>query len=173
MTISALEARLQHLEAIEAIRQLKSRYLFCCDRKDPEGVRDCFAPGEVTIDFGRIGVFTHRDQLVDVFTRLGCVEHVIDMHHGVNPQIELVDDNNARGIWGLHYVMINTRDKQLVELGSYYHDEYIKLDGQWKISATRNVVDSTRIMDISGETPRVLFAGGEAPAEVDDPQAQG
>lgn len=64
MTISALEARLQHLEAIEAIRPLKSRYLFFCDRKDPEGVRDCFAPGEVTIDFGRIGVFTHRDQLV-------------------------------------------------------------------------------------------------------------
>lgn len=161
MTMSELESRLQHLEDIEAIRQLKARYLFCCDRKDPDGVRECFAPGEVTIDFGRVGVFTHRDQLVDVFTRLGCVEHVIDMHHGVNPQIELIDDENARGTWGLHYVMINTRDKQLVELGSYYYDEYIKLDGQWKISATRNVVDSTRIMDISGETPKILFAGSE------------
>lgn len=173
MTISELESRLQHLEDIEAIRQLKARYLFCCDRKDPDGVRECFAPGEVKIDFGRVGVFTHRDQLVDVFTRLGCVEHVIDMHHGVNPQIDLIDDEKARGTWGLHYVMINTRDKQLVELGSYYYDEYIKLDGQWKISATRNVVDSTRIMDISGDTPKVLFAGGEAPAAVDNPQAQG
>lgn len=172
MPTTALEARLQQLEDIEAIRQLKSRYLFCCDRKDPEGVRECFAPGKVAIDFGRVGVFNHRDQLVDVFTRLGCVEHVIDMHHGVNPQIELLDANHARGTWGLHYVMINTHAKQLVELGSYYYDEYIKLDGQWKISASRAVVDSTRITNISGETPTILFAGGEAPAAVDNLQTQ-
>lgn len=173
MPTTALEARLQRLEDIEAIRQLKSRYLFCCDRKDPQGVRDCFAPGEVIIDFGRVGVFNNRDQLVEVFTKLGCVEHVIDMHHGVNPQIEWIDQSRACGTWGLHYVMINTRDKQLVELGSYYYDEYVKLDGQWKISASRTVVDSTRIMDISGDTPVLLFAGGEAPAAVDNPETQG
>lgn len=168
-----LEARLQRLEDVQAIQQLKSRYLFCCDRKDPQGVRDCFAPGAVYIDFGRVGVFTHRDQLVEVFTQLGCVEHVIDMHHGVNPQIELLMPDHARGTWSLHYVMINTRDRQLVELGSYYHDEYIKLDGQWKISRSRAVVDSTRILDISSETPRLLFAGGAAPASIDDPVTQG
>lgn len=168
-----LEARLQRLEDIQAIQQLKSRYLFCCDRKDPQGVRDCFAPGEVLIDFGRVGVCTHRDQLVEVFTRLGCVEHVIDMHHGANPQIELLTPAHARGTWALHYVMINTRDRQLVELGSYYYDEYIKLDGQWTISRSRAVVDSTRILDISGETPRLVFAGGAAPASIDDPGTQG
>lgn len=172
MTANTLEARLRRLEDIEAIRQLKARYLYCCDRKDPEGVRDCFAPGEVEIDYGRIGVFTHRDQLVEVFTQLGCVEHVIDMHHGVNPQIEILDETTAKGSWGLHYVMINTRDKQLVELGAYYEDEYVKLDGQWKIRKTRSIVDSTRIVDLSAEVPKVLFAGAEAPASVDDPSQQ-
>ena len=173
MNTTDLEARLRRLEAIEAIKQLKSRYLFCCDRKNPAGVRDCFAPGEVTIDYGRIGVYRDREELVKVFSELGCVEHVIDMHHGANPQIEILDDCNARGTWALHYVMINTRDKQLVELGAYYYDDYVKIDGQWKIRNTRCEVDSTRIVDLAGETPKTLFAGGQAPAAVDDPSRQG
>src|ERR1700733_5871009 len=75
-----LEARLRRLEDTEAIRSLKGRYFFCCDRKDPQGVRDCFAPGKVLIDYGRIGVFSDRDQLVDVFERLGCHDHIVEMH---------------------------------------------------------------------------------------------
>jgi len=167
-----LESRLRALEDREAIRELKARYLFSCDRKDPAGVRSCFAPGEVTIDFGRVGVFHDREQLVEIFTALGCVEHVIDMHHGVNPLIELIDENSARGTWGLHYVTINTRDKQLVELGAYYYDEYVKIDGHWKIKTTRCDVDSTRVVDLGEQVPKVLFAGGQAPAETDDITSQ-
>ena len=43
--IESLEARVRRLEDADAIRRLKARYFTCCDRKDPEGMRDCFAPG--------------------------------------------------------------------------------------------------------------------------------
>ena len=41
-----LEARMSRLEAIEAIKNLKARYWYCCDHKDVEGVRSC----EVTLE---------------------------------------------------------------------------------------------------------------------------
>ncbi|RQR29148.1 nuclear transport factor 2 family protein, partial [Burkholderia sp. Bp9131] len=83
--IERMEVRVRRLEDADAIRQLKARYFTCCDRKDPQGMRDCFAPGTVHIDYGRIGTFEHRDALVDVFERLGCHPHIVEMHHGVNP----------------------------------------------------------------------------------------
>ncbi|MFM0208652.1 nuclear transport factor 2 family protein [Paraburkholderia sediminicola] len=167
-----LEARLRRLEDMEAIRSLKSRYFFCCDRKDPQGIRDCFAPGKVLIDYGRIGVFSDRDQLVDVFERLGCHDHIVEMHHGANPQIALVDDTTARGTWGLFYYLINTRDRAVTQLGAYYEDEYRKLDGVWRISVTRCVVTSTLAMDLADGMAKILFAGRSAPALVDDPENQ-
>ena len=52
-----IEQRVQALEDIEAIRQLKARYLFCCDCKDPKGARSCFVDGPIHIDYGVIGTF--------------------------------------------------------------------------------------------------------------------
>ncbi|WP_321799211.1 nuclear transport factor 2 family protein [Caballeronia sp. J97] len=163
-SMEELEARLRRLEDADAIRRLKARYFTCCDRKDPQGMRACFAPGAVHIDYGRIGVFGNADQLVDVFERLGCHAHVVEMHHGVNPDIVVLDAMHARGTWGLHYQMIDTNARTLTQLGAYYEDEYRKLDGAWKIAATRCVVTSTLCARYDGDAPAVLFAGAQPPA---------
>ncbi|ODV44109.1 bile acid 7-alpha dehydratase [Cupriavidus sp. UYMMa02A] len=164
-----LEQRLRKLEDLEAIRQLKARYFFCCDQKDPQGVRDCFASGQVLIDYGRLGVFHERDQLVELFERLGCHEHIVEMHHGVNPQLTVADADHAYGTWGLHYQQIDTHTSTLTQFGAYYEDEYRKLDGAWKIISTRCVVTSTMALQLDAATVRTLFAGrapllAEAPA---------
>lgn len=171
-SIDELNARLSRLEDTEAIRVLKARYFFSCDRKDPQAVRDCFAPGPVSIDYGRIGVFNDREQLVDVFTQLGCHDHIVEMHHGLNPQIVVADAAHAHGTWGVYYHMINTRDRTVTQLGAYYEDEYRKLDGQWKISATRCTVTSTLVMDLAEGMAKILFAGATPPADVVDPANQ-
>lgn len=151
------------LEDAAAIVNLKARYFACCDLKDPEGVRDCFITGAVRIDYGRVGVFHHRDQLVEVFSRLGCQPHMVEMHHGVNPEVTVLDAFHARGKWGLHYQGINTRDQTITQLGAYYEDAYRKCGGVWKISATRCVVTSTLV--VSYEAAKgVLCAGAQAPA---------
>jgi hypothetical protein len=163
-----LDARLRVLEDLEAIRQLKADYLSSCDQKDPQRMRACFAPGPVRIDYGLIGVFDDRDQLVEVFERLGCHEHIVEMHHGVNPRLSIVDAGNARGSWGLHYQQINTRERTLTQLGAYYEDEYRKLDGEWKIAATRCVVTSTLVLDLAEAAAAIGFAGRPAPTVPND-----
>lgn len=164
MELNQIERRLRTLEDIEAIRTLKARYLFCCDRKDPAGMRSCFADGPVHIDYGVVGTFDRADALVKVFTELGCHEHMVEMHHGVNPQIEVLDETRARGTWGLHYFLINTQARNLTQLGGYYEDEYRKTAAGWKISRTRFVVSSTLAMDIGEGAARILFAGRNVPA---------
>ena len=160
----SVEQRLQHLEDIEAIRALKARYLWCCDRKDPRGMRACFADGRVDIDYGAVGRFDNADALAKVFSDSGCHPHMVEMHHGMNPQIVILDENRARGTWSLHYFLINTQSKGLTQLAGFYEDEYKKANGAWKIAKTRFTVTSTLAMDLTEGTAKALFAGRAPPA---------
>ncbi|MEC9358782.1 MAG: nuclear transport factor 2 family protein [Pseudomonadota bacterium] len=155
--------RIAALEDVEAIRTLKARYLFCCDRKDVDGMRGCFVDGAAHIDYGAIGRFDNADALVAVFRELGCHEHMVEMHHGVNPQIRVLGDTAAAGTWGLHYFLIDTQAQRCTQLAGYYEDEYRKEGGAWKISATRFVVSSTLVLDLSESLARCAFAGRALP----------
>jgi len=161
---SRIEARLQALEDAEAIRTLKARYLFSCDRKDTAGMRACFADGTVKIDYGVIGTFDTADALVKVFAEIGCHDHMVEMHHGANPQIEVLDATHARGTWSLQYGLINTQAGTVTQLGGYYEDEYEKIEGRWKITVTRFVATSTLVLQLGADAVQSLFAGRQPPA---------
>ena len=158
-TLAALEQRLTQLEAIDAIKSLKHRYLMACDTKQPELMRDCFVDGEVNIDYGPVGQFSHRDQLVAVFVEVGCHPHMLEMHHAHNPLIELQSADEALGTWELCYQLINTQDRTLTQLALIYRDRYRRVNGQWKIAETVTENISTLVFDISAEQPRLQHAG--------------
>jgi len=159
MSNNSLEQRVAVLEDTEAIRSLKARYLACCDAKDPVGMRACFADGTVAIDYGVLGTFDRADALVDIFKQIGCHPHMVEMHHGVNPQITLKSADHAEGRWGLHYQLINTNDNTLTQLGAYYEDEYRKSTAGWKMSATKCVVTSMLSLKLAADTVQALVIG--------------
>ena len=67
----------------------------------------------------------------------GCHEHVLDLNQCANPELEILDDTSARGVWSLNYRNINTLERTVTLLSALYHDEYRKIDGEWKISRSR------------------------------------
>lgn len=156
--------RLSLLEDREAIRELKARYLAACDAKDPAGMRACFVDGPVHIDFGPVGTFDRADALVEVFKAIGCHPHMVEMHHGVNPIIEHVGRGRARGHWGLHYQLINTRENTLTQLGAYYDDEYVRVARAWKIEKTRCVITSMLVLQLGDDGVKRLLAANSPPA---------
>lgn len=158
-----LERRLAQLEAVEAIRNLKSRYLTACDQKLPEVMRDCFLDEEMVIDYGPVGAFTHRDQLVELYTRFACNDQVLDIHLGGNPQITVHDDSRASGTWCLHFFQIHTGMQTVMMLGGYYADEYRKVNGEWKISSCRFKPYATELMSLEEGLHRIKFAGRAVP----------
>jgi len=167
-----IERRIARLEAIEAIKQLKYRYFHACDNKDVETVRACFAPGPIDLDYGRIGQFSDREQMLAVFSELACEPHIIEMHHGQNPQIEVVDDEHATAVWGLYYFLIDTRRDVVTQLAGFYEDAYHRSAGEWQIVKSHYRVSSTQIMALAEGVAKVVFAGEAAPATLDNPQEQ-
>ncbi|KRW57443.1 nuclear transport factor 2 family protein [Pseudomonas sp. TTU2014-080ASC] len=142
-----LSQRIARLEALEAIRRVKHCYLNSCDLKDVEQIRNCFADGEVDIDFGPLGRYRHRDDFIEMYSRLACQPRVIDSHHGANPEIDLLSESEARGRWALSYFNLDAETGATRRLGVIYHDRYRCIDGQWKIVACK----STVIAEVCGQ----------------------
>ena len=151
-----LEQRIQQLEHLEAIRLLKHRYLNSCDLKDVETIRNCFANGEILIDYGVIGTFSHRDDFVSVYEQMACHVHVIDLHHGANPEITIEGDE-AFGRWALYYFNIDGRTGASQQLGGFYEDRYRYIEGEWLIVETRFVPHSVKQTLAPAEQQQELF----------------
>jgi hypothetical protein len=137
VTYEYLCKRVQRLEDIEAIRRLKATYLNACDSQDPERAKNCFAAGEVLIDFGHVGVFRNRDEWAALYRAAGCQPFILDQHHGANAEIEFVDEMHARASWALDYRNINTQERTVTFLSVLYHDEFTRFGTEWKISKCR------------------------------------
>lgn len=160
--MQTLEERIQRLEDIEAIKQLKARYLHACDRKDTKVISACFKEGEVLIDYGPIGQFNHRDELINVFREMAVNTAVIDAHHAQNPQIKWLSATVAEATWDLYFFQLNPETKQMSQISGYYKDKYEKLNGEWLITETRFKPTSTVMgtyqkgsvdIALAGETP--------------------
>ena len=165
-----LAKRIERLEAIEAIRQLKARYFNCCDSRDPEGASQCFADGDVLIDMGHIGLFRHRDQFAALYRAAGCHDYVLDLHHGGNPEIELIDGSHARAVWSLNYRNINTLDRTVTFLSLLYRDEYAKLEGEWKIVTCRVEYKTALHLSYASGALHALLAGTSVAGAVEYPK---
>ncbi len=159
MTDSELLQRLEALEAHQAIIELKSRYLACCDGKDPAGFRACFSDGTVDIDYGSLGQFDNADALTSIFQDIACHEHMLEWHHASNPQIQLEGPDTARGCWSLHYQLINSQEQSLTQLGGEYQDQYRRIDGQWKIVATRFEARTCLVLKLDDAAMKTIYAG--------------
>ncbi|MGB5809015.1 MAG: nuclear transport factor 2 family protein [Polyangiales bacterium] len=163
-TSETLEDRIARLEAIEAIKVLKARYWYCCDQKDVEGVRDCFAEGEVLIHYdGPVGLVNHRDGLYEVFRDVACQMQIIEMHHGGPPQIEVQGPDTARARWGLVYHLMNTELRTVSVVGGYYDDAYARVEGEWRITKARFEVCSAVTYGFKNGDMRILHASASLP----------
>jgi bile-acid 7alpha-dehydratase len=139
---SNLEARMKKLERaqaaredIEAIKRLKYRYFRCLDSKLWDELAQCFTEDATTSYSGGKYTFQGRDAIMK-FLKEGLGPTMISMHHGHHPEIEVTGKTTAMGIWALHDYVIVTQSNVSLRGASFYHDEYVKVRGQWKIKHT-------------------------------------
>jgi len=132
--MAQLEARIQQLEDIEAIKRLRHKYFRCLDGKLWDEMEDCFADDVKTAYFNG-EIRTNGKAEIMQFFRGGLGESLRAIHHGHQPEIDLTSNTEATGIWCLHNYLIeqNSNTRQIV--GGIYHDEYVKIDGKWKIKS--------------------------------------
>jgi hypothetical protein len=137
-----LAERIANLERIQAICELKYRYWRACDAKDPNAMRDCFVRSGAKIEYGPMGSYDDAEPLVAVFTKIALRRlddgrwAVLDMHHGLHPQITVHDPTHASGQWTLHFRQIDVAGAAERLSTGEYEDEYVVEDGHWRIAAT-------------------------------------
>jgi hypothetical protein len=161
-----LAERIASLERVQAICELKYRYWRACDAKDPEVMRDCFVRSGAKIEYGPMGSYDDADPLVTVFTKIALRRlddgrwAVLDMHHGLHPQITVQDATHARGRWTLHFRQIDVAGGTERLSTGEYEDEYVIEDGRWVIAATTYTPRWTLSRPLDG-VPGATVSGGE------------
>ncbi|WXG42198.1 MAG: nuclear transport factor 2 family protein [Candidatus Freyarchaeum deiterrae] len=139
--LEELEARIKVLEDIEAIKRLRAKYWRCCDRKLWNELEECFTENVVADYFPNLH-FDGRKALMDFLKGSLSPDIMITSHGGHSPEIEIISDTEARGIWVLNDLVILQPGMRMRGYG-HYEDEYVKENGQWKINRSKQ----TRIIE--------------------------
>jgi len=144
-TLTAIE----ELLAIRKIEQLKHRYMRAIDTHDCELMESCFMPdASVWYMDGAISS-TGRDNILRQF-REGLLDddNHFSSHIALHPEITITGPDSATGVWRFQDTVFNIgpstperlnfglRGGQRVEGAGIYHDEYVRLDGSWRIART-------------------------------------
>jgi hypothetical protein len=134
---AARHAALDRLVAIEDIQQLKARFMRCVDTKNLVCLRDeVFAPGaEVYFKGADYEIRAAGWTAIEKFYQDAFSTKKFGMHTAHTPEIT-VDGETARGIWYLHDVFVNLEEGWTLQGSALYHDDYAKIDGQWRIVYT-------------------------------------
>ena len=121
---------------LEAIRQLKYRYFRALDCKDWDALGNTLSQDATTsYDNGRYA-FEGRAAILEFLRGALGSPNMISMHHGHHPEIEITGDASARGTWYLEDMVIFREANTVLRGAAFYHDEYVRIDGEWKIRST-------------------------------------
>ncbi|HMN47132.1 MAG TPA: nuclear transport factor 2 family protein [Povalibacter sp.] len=134
---------LEKLVAIEAIRNLQSRYVRLADSKDWLGLAHLFLPQGSFVPYGVDGkpqvAMLGREQICRMLS--DAVGAGTAIHHLFSYEIEIRSPTRAHGIWAMEDWVDRSRDhgtaaapfKTLHGLG-HYHVDYEKVDDAWFIA---------------------------------------
>jgi ketosteroid isomerase-like protein len=128
---------MSNLDELEAIKQLKYRYLRFLDTKQWEALgalltHDC----ATSYDSGRFSCNGRAEVIAFLEKSMGS-HAVLSKHHVHHPELELLNARSARGVWYLEDTVFDYRNKLRVDGTALYFDRYRKnSDGSWRIAHT-------------------------------------
>ena len=125
------------VDAIEAIKQVKYRYLRALDTKHWDDFAETLTEdivGDYGSSLGKEHHFTNRTDLVE-YMRTSMPAGVITEHRVTHPEIA-VDGDEGSATWYLQDRVIVPEYNFMLFGAGFYHDRYRKTPDGWKICAT-------------------------------------
>jgi ketosteroid isomerase-like protein len=132
--IAALELEYRTLTDIEAIRTLRYKYCRSVNRAEWRNLEECFAE-DATFEFGPGTRVSGRTAVIEFYENVLSRTMAMTVIHCHNPEIEVRGDKGS-GLWEFDNFRIESRGDEASRIGGRYEEEYIKVDGQWKIRSS-------------------------------------
>ena len=126
----------EKMEEIEAIKQLKYRYIRAIDQKLWDVMESCFTPDATSSYSGGTYAFDGRDAIMKFLTESMSRATFLSSHRVHQPEIELTSPTTATGIWALEDYVIDEQHGITIHGAAFYKDRYVKVGGEWKIEHT-------------------------------------
>jgi hypothetical protein len=124
------------LQAIEAIKRLKYKYMRCLDQKLWREMGECFTENATAAYSGGKYSFQGRQAILDFFVQAMGRPGVLSSHRVHHPEIDLTSETTATGIWALEDVFIDEGAGVTIRGAAFYRDEYVRIGAEWKIAHT-------------------------------------
>lgn len=151
---ASLRRDIQHLFDIEAIKQLKHAYFRCIDTANLEELATLFHD-EVQVHFIGGTYEWKTSSKAEYVENIGNAfnKHAIGHHNGHQPEIRLLSETEAVGVWYLSDVMYILNHNFRTSGTAIYSDRYVKENGRWLIRETRyaRLYEQNELMDKTPE----------------------
>lgn len=130
--------KIRILYDMELIKMVKRKYWWSIDNKQMDDLVDCFTEDAVAdYDIGEL--IEGRDAIIQFLKDTVASKELdaIPIHQGFDPVIEITSETTGTGRWRLYNYMLFQKAKTTMIMWSVYNDEYVKVDGKWKIKKTK------------------------------------
>ena len=152
--LDELRRGVQVLMDIEAIKQLKHAYFRCIDTANLEELAELFHEDVSvhlvggTYEWKLQGKAQYLESIGNAFHR-----ESVGHHNGHQPEIQILSETEATGIWYLADQMWILSSKFYTVGTALYWDRYLKVDGRWTIKDTKyeRIYEINRALDDNPE----------------------
>lgn len=147
-TVQAAEIvmnREARLDALNEIQLLVYRWFTAIDMQD-WGAFDAGIADDILIDNSGVarriitsesGIYRGRSEVIAWAKR--CTDGAVSVHQVMMPQIELLSESSAKGVWTLEDRVHWPEETPVRRLHGHghIHDTYTRVDGAWKLGSQR------------------------------------
>lgn len=128
---------MQRLEDIEAIKQLKAKYIRCADTKQWQEWGQLFSE-DCRLDT-EAGVHEGRDTVVKIISE--SMQDGVTVHRVTMPEITITGPNTASAVWAMQDEVSLTYKGQSHKFRGfgYYHETYVRTPAGWRVKSCQLV----------------------------------
>jgi ketosteroid isomerase-like protein len=124
------------LVELEGIKRVKYRYMRTLDQKLWDEMATCFTDDAVAAYSGGKYTYEGKAAILEFLSTSMGAETFHSAHRIHQPEIDLTSATTATGTWAMDDVVVMTDWNLTIRGAAFYEDEYVKVEGEWKIART-------------------------------------
>jgi hypothetical protein len=121
---------------LEGIKRVKYRYMRTLDQKLWDEMATCFTDDAVAAYSGGKYTYEGKAAILEFLSTSMGADSFHSAHRIHQPEIDLTSATTATGTWAMDDVVVMTDWNLTIRGAAFYEDEYVKIQGDWKIART-------------------------------------